>query len=253
MRRGFETSVGRTTVREIRGRLELSQERFAQLLGVSAQTVRRWESGLTSPLPIISLRLRELELQTRAQSRRGGGPAMTQEGTSRDEGLRVDLGLGLGGLLKGVGSLLEVVAKLAEEGKEETSRTGTIQAMGGNVRGVYGLSVRLGLGGEPVIERFGNIRETPSGTVVAETREPLVDVLDEGDGILVVAEMPGVGEKDIRVRVAGDVLEITASGDTRRYHKELHLPAPVEAEKVNTSYRNGIFEVRLVKSRAPGV
>ena len=41
--------------------LGLSRERFAQLLMVSMQTVRRWEGGSTKPLPFINLRLEELE------------------------------------------------------------------------------------------------------------------------------------------------------------------------------------------------
>jgi HSP20 family protein len=141
---------------------------------------------------------------------------------------------------------------MAEEGKEETTRTGTVEGLGGRAKGVYGFSVRLGVEGKPVVERFGNIRETPSGAVVAETREPLVDVLDEGDHILVVAEMPGVDEKDIRVKVEGDVLEIVASGGQRRYHKEVLLPSPVDPGKVATSYRNGILEARLTKTKRAG-
>ena len=59
-----------TQIKEIRGRLGLSQERFAQLLGVSLQTVRRWESGLTRPLPIVSLKLEELGRETMGPKRR---------------------------------------------------------------------------------------------------------------------------------------------------------------------------------------
>lgn len=235
-----------TSVKEIRRRLELSQERFAQLLGVSLQTVRRWESGLTRPLPIISLRLKELERQAPLESLRGGG-AVSEQAGRRDEHVRVDIGLGLGGLFKGMGSLLDVLSRMVEEGGEEASRTGTVEAMGGKVQGVYGLSVRLGLDGKPVVERFGNIRETASGAVVAETREPVVDVLDEGDHILVIAEMPGVEEKDIRVRVNGDIVEIAAATGDRRYQREVLLPAAVAPEKVETSYRNGVLKVDLTK------
>lgn len=235
-----------TSVKEIRRRLGLSQERFAQRLGVSLQTVRRWESGLTRPLPIISLRLRVLEQQAQVQRRRGG-PAMGEQVKRRDEGIAVDVGLGLGGLFKGVGSLLDIVTKMAEEGKDETSRTGAVEAMGGKAKGVYGFTVRVGLGGKPVVEQFGNIRETPSGAVVTETREPLVDVLDEGEHILVIAEMPGIEASDVHVKVAGDILEIAASRGARQYHKEVLLPTAASPENVATSYRNGILEVRLAK------
>jgi len=150
-----------------------------------------------------------------------------------------------------LGSLMEVLARMDEEGKQEMSRSGTVEAGGGRARGVYGFSVRLGLGGKPVVERFGNIRETASGAVVAETREPLVDILDEGDRVLVVAELPGVDEKDIHVRVDGDILEIAASTGDRQYEKEVFLPSAVDRESVETRYRNGVLEVRLAKVR-PG-
>ncbi len=39
-------------VRETRQRLELSQAKFAAKLGVSFQSVNRWENGRNKPLPI---------------------------------------------------------------------------------------------------------------------------------------------------------------------------------------------------------
>ena len=39
-------------VRETRQHLELSQAKFAARLGVSFQSVNRWENGRTKPLPI---------------------------------------------------------------------------------------------------------------------------------------------------------------------------------------------------------
>lgn len=45
-------------VRETRQRLELSQAKFATKLGVSFQSVNRWENGRTKPLPVA---LRQIE------------------------------------------------------------------------------------------------------------------------------------------------------------------------------------------------
>jgi DNA-binding transcriptional regulator YiaG len=39
-------------VRETRQRLKLSQAKFAAELGVSFQSISRWENGRTKPLPI---------------------------------------------------------------------------------------------------------------------------------------------------------------------------------------------------------
>lgn len=226
---------------ELRGRLGLSQERFAQRLGVSLQTVRRWESGLSRPLPIISLKLQQLEREVAGVETKGGGPMKTERKEGQE---RWRAEAGLGGMFKGLGSFFDLVSKMVEEGQEETTRTGEIEGLGGKLKGVYGFTVRVGLGGEPVIERFGNIQDTEAGPVVTETREPVADVLDEGEELLVIVELPGVEEQAIQVAVRGDVLEVSASNQGRRYYKEVLLPATVDSASLTTSYRNGILEIR---------
>lgn len=47
-------------VRETRQRLELSQANFAAKLGVSFQSVNRWENGRTKPLPIALKQIEHL-------------------------------------------------------------------------------------------------------------------------------------------------------------------------------------------------
>src|SRR3989304_2641512 len=109
-------------IKEIRMRLGISQERFAQLLSVSLQTVRRWESGLTRPLPIIRLKLEEMQREARAPESRTVDSPM--RGTNKIKG---QAELGLGGMFKGIGSLVDLVSKMAEEGAEETTRTGEVE------------------------------------------------------------------------------------------------------------------------------
>ena len=47
-------------VRETRQRLELSQTKFAAELGVSFQSVNRWENGRTKPLPVALKQIEHL-------------------------------------------------------------------------------------------------------------------------------------------------------------------------------------------------
>lgn len=239
-----QAGVGAGAIRELRLGLGLSQERFARLLGVSLQSVRRWENGLSRPLPFISARLEELQKQLEATTtgERIGSASMGSKGHVAGPA-EPDLG----GLSKGIGNLLDLVAKMAEEGEEEATRAGRVEALGGKLQGVYGFTVRLGLGGRPLVQQFGNIRETGSGLVVTETREPLVDVLDEGDHLLVIVEMPGVGEEDVRLRIEGEILEVVAVTRSRRYRREVLLPTAVDPASLVRSYRNGILEVRIVK------
>lgn len=51
--------IGRT-VRELRSRMRLSQERFAALVGVTFPTVNRWENGHARPSPLAFQRLEDL-------------------------------------------------------------------------------------------------------------------------------------------------------------------------------------------------
>ncbi len=55
-------------VKETRKRLGLTQLQFAKTLGVSFQSVNRWERGRTKPLPII---LKQIEGMVREMGDRG--------------------------------------------------------------------------------------------------------------------------------------------------------------------------------------
>lgn len=55
-------------VKKLRLRMGLTQERFANELGVTFSTVNQWENGHRKPLPFLLNRLREMDSET---SRRG--------------------------------------------------------------------------------------------------------------------------------------------------------------------------------------
>jgi HSP20 family protein len=163
-----------------------------------------------------------------------------------NDNIEIDFGVGrisFGGLFKGLGNLIDLASNLSEEGVE---RRGEIRGLPEGAKGVYGFSIRT-LAGKPVIESFGNIRETAKGPVVEEVREPMVDVFDEAGRILVIAELPGVTEDEIKVEVAGDILNLTASDRDRKYAKEILLPGKVKPDSAKTAYKNGVLEITLEK------
>jgi HSP20 family protein len=160
----------------------------------------------------------------------------------------IDFGLGkigFGGLFKGLGNLIDLASKLSEEGVD---KKGEIRGLPKGARGVYGVSIRT-MAGKPVIETFGNIRETTKGPVVEEVREPIVDVFDEEDHIRLIAELPGVSEDNIKIEVTGDILNLTASDTDKKYAKEILLPSKVNPQSLKTTYKNGILEITLEKER----
>jgi len=48
-------------IKELRERLGLTQEQFAQKVGVTFSTVNHWENGKRTPQPYLFQRLRELK------------------------------------------------------------------------------------------------------------------------------------------------------------------------------------------------
>jgi HSP20 family protein len=187
---------------------------------------------------------------------------MKRKCSSKKEGLEFDFGIGklsLGGLFKGIEKLIDVAAELKEKGGE-IKKEGEIDLSNikEGMKGVFGFSVKTMTGGKTVVEPFGNIKKTPKGPKVEEEREPIIDIFDEGEEIIILAEMPGVNQEDIKVdfpeisgsrqgREKGDILDISGQSGDRKYHKEVLLPAKVKAETLTSSYKNGILEIKIKK------
>lgn len=74
----------------------------------------------------------------------------------------------------------------------------------------------------------------------------LVEVFDEKERIVVLAEMPGFAEEEIEVKALNRLLIISADGLTQRYHKRIMLPCPTVG-KARTKYKNGVLEIVLRK------
>jgi len=72
---------------------------------------------------------------------------------------------GAGRILKGFGDLVDKLGELAKTG-EQLSRTGEIHGANKELKGIYGVNVKVGLGDDrPVIQPFGNLRhDKESGT-----------------------------------------------------------------------------------------
>jgi HSP20 family protein len=157
--------------------------------------------------------------------------------------------LGLGGILKGLGDLVEKLGDLKETG-EQLSRSGEIHGSGKEVKGMYGFTVKMGLGDDrPRVEPFGNIRQDrESGhAVVQEVREPVVDVFEEEDHVLIVAEMPGISVGDVQIAVEDDLLTITAAHGDKQYRKEVLLPGSLVREKMQVTCNNGVVEIKCAR------
>ena len=152
-----------------------------------------------------------------------------------------------GGILGSLATLLEKLGDLAETG-QEMRRSGEFETTAGSkpVRGVYGFTIKTGTGNDGIkVEPFGNVhKDNQSGkTVVDEVHEPMVGLFEEQDHLLVVVEMPGIGAEDLKLELEDDILTINAAHGSKKYHKEILLPATFSTENMTHSCRNGVLEI----------
>jgi len=154
---------------------------------------------------------------------------------------------GLGGLFKGIEKLVDLAGKLEQNGGMSKEGEINFDHIKKGMKGVYGFTVNTAVGGSPKVETFGNIRKTPEGPKVDEEREPITDVFDEKDEIVILAEMPGIEDSDIKIDLRDDIIEISAVGKNRTYRKELLLPLKVVALNMSHKFTNGILEIRIKK------
>lgn len=157
-----------------------------------------------------------------------------------------EIDLGLGNIFKGLADLVGKLNEVSQSGKD-LSRTGEF-GDGKKFKGIYGFTVKTGIGGnETRVEPFGNIRrDTRSGkTVVQEVREPVVDIFEEEDHVLLVVEMPGICMEDVRIDLIEDLMTISAERGEKKYRKEVLLPGVFSKEKMQTSGNNGVLEIKF--------
>jgi len=93
---------------------------------------------------------------------------------------------------------------------------------------------------------------------------PPVDIFEEGENVIVKAELPGRRKEDIHVTLTEDTL--TVSGEKKKeervekkdYHRlersygsfrrSFTLPVEVQNEKAAAKFKDGVLEIRVPKS-----
>lgn len=90
---------------------------------------------------------------------------------------------------------------------------------------------------------------------------PTVDIYEEGNEMVMKADLPGIKKDDIKVELTENVL--TISGEKRKtektetegyyrkermfgaFHRRFELPGNLETEKIKAHYEDGILELRI--------
>jgi len=96
-------------------------------------------------------------------------------------------------------------------------------------------------------------------------RAPQVDILQNDKEITVRAELPGVEKKDVDISLTEDSITIKSEkkSETKEEHGEyyrceisqgvfsrtLPLPAEVDSENANATFKDGLLEIKIPKAR----
>jgi HSP20 family protein len=106
-------------------------------------------------------------------------------------------------------------------------------------------------------------RWSEPGSPMGPASFPAVNVWEEGDHVLIEAELPGLDLKDLEIYVTGGN-QLTVKGERKplvaekgvwhrqeraygHFTRSLTMPFPVDADKVDARLENGVLLVRLAK------
>jgi HSP20 family protein len=94
---------------------------------------------------------------------------------------------------------------------------------------------------------------------------PNVDIVEQNDELLVVADVPGACAESIDVRFEDGMLEIEAAVPSRRlggngyllreydvgdYYRSFQVSEAIDASKISAQYADGVLTLRLPKAEA---
>ena len=127
----------------------------------------------------------------------------------------------------------------------------------------------------PTLDRWSNLRdelnslfEVPWGSLNRTGQlfsgwSPALDLYQNNDNFVAFVELPGMRKEDIEIslhdgnlNIAGERKSSSSNGEqaerTERYvgnfRRSISLPAPVDANKVSATYRDGILTVTMPKA-----
>lgn len=102
-----------------------------------------------------------------------------------------------------------------------------------------------------------------SDTPVWEARIPAVDVREEKDRYVLEAELPGLTDKDVEVKVEDNLLTISSKKDESReekrngylirerrsssFQRSFVLPNDVDKENITAQFKNGLLTLDMKK------
>ena len=109
-----------------------------------------------------------------------------------------------------------------------------------------------------------SMTRSPSGEEADGRWLPAVDIYETADRVVLLADLPGVDQDDIELRVENDALILQgerralkgvnpeslhrAERGTGRFQRTFTLPGGIDQDRFRAEHRNGVLEIYLPKS-----
>ena len=113
------------------------------------------------------------------------------------------------------------------------------------------------------MDRAMDTRANEGSSVATSDWVPAVDIKEEKDRFVIVADIPGVDPKDIEVHMENGMLTIKGEKETEKkeeregykrversygsFYRRFSLPDTADAEKITAKSNNGVLEVSIGK------
>jgi HSP20 family protein len=110
-----------------------------------------------------------------------------------------------------------------------------------------GFSIKFGSDGKPKIEEINRRQTWDEEEDSIDDQDPLIDLIDDGDTLIILVALPGVEKEAIDLSVTENCLTFSVDGSDFEWYDELKLPARVNPKLAHASYKNGVLEVKLSK------
>ena len=113
------------------------------------------------------------------------------------------------------------------------------------------------------MERAVDTRTAEGSSVATSDWVPAVDIKEDADSFVIVADIPGVDPKDIEVHMENGVLTIKGEKESEKkeeregykrversygsFYRRFSLPDTADPDKISAKSNNGVLEVRIAK------
>lgn len=121
----------------------------------------------------------------------------------------------------------------------------------GNGPSVYSFNIRLDRNDVPVVRSVQGVNPQQSAAS-SRQKEPLIDIIEKKDYVILIAEMQGIGKNKIALIASAASVRITSSDANRVYDRIVTLPSGVDPKSAAARYNNGILEITFRKARYEG-